>query len=518
MGQAGIQAAYNKYFEEGLEKAKPFAEYLKGIPKTVKGEQLRSILGYLYTNLANIMDIDPSKPKMEQTTTAQISSFVNYGFPMIRTIIPSLAAINLVTVQPLPSPNGYIFYLEYKHASDKGRVRKGTTLFEDLNGINENSGANYDENASYAGYENYSSELVDGFPLTTFQLVGTRSLPANININTSLQYLPVRPRTCRIYLAYPNDASNRLLIAEDVIGNGQLTSLTSANGNLYLTSGTIDYGSGLLQLSLNSSAQVPTSVGTRNVSNTERFTLEVDYKYQSEGSKNIPEIEILLGQSAVTSEPSSLRCRWSVQSQAVLKSQYNLSIQDELAMAIANELRFEIDTRISQRIRKVAYVPQDSELPRFNIVPRDGVSYLLHKEEFMQTLTDAASIIEKRSARGTGTWVICGRKVASLIRNLNDFVPDAFIAGRGIRKIGRLKGMYDIYYDPTYSDVEWVMGYKGDSFLSTGIVYAPYIAFYATPVTTLDDLVSRQAMYTQYALETVNSRFYIRSRIVTSRG
>ncbi|MDW8466867.1 MAG: hypothetical protein RML35_12060 [Chloroherpetonaceae bacterium] len=86
-------------------------------------------------------------------------------------------------------------------------------------------------------------------------------------------------------------------------------------------------------------------------------------------------------------------------------------------------------------------------------------------------------------------------------------MPDPFVSGRGIRKIGRLKGMLDIYYDPTYADIEWVMGYKSDSFLNAGVVYAPYIAFYATPVTTLDDLVSRQAMYSQYAIHVVNSSF-----------
>ncbi|MDW8466868.1 MAG: hypothetical protein RML35_12065 [Chloroherpetonaceae bacterium] len=101
--------------------------------------------------------------------------------------------------------------------------------------------------------------------------------------------------------------------------------------------------------------------------------------------------------------------RWSIQAQANLKSMYDIMIQDELALAIANEIRFEIDTRISQKLKSIAYFPAPAEVRPFNIVPPQGVSYYLHKEEFVQTLFDGASVIEKYSGRGTGTWVICGR-------------------------------------------------------------------------------------------------------------
>jgi len=526
--QIGIQNAYNTYLQEGLLKAKKYEHYLKGIPDTEKGIRLRSILGYLYDNVHKFLGVSPDHYKTEATSTNQIASFVNYGFPMIRSIVPNLAAINLVTVQPLPAPNGYIFHLRYLTATEKGRLRKGFSLFDDLPNL-EN--APYDENATYSGFENYSSELVDGTRVGNIFSSATAFANQGATISVSLRFTPIRPRTVKLFAAILGDSANRVLLAEDVNGDGELQvssgTLFGVNISSIISSARLDYGSGLLTIQFSNNIPAPPSQAQQNFINRDitlssnnfsTLIYELDYRYVSEGSKDLPEVDIILSSAPVTTEPSPMRVRWSIQSQANLKSQYNIDIEHELSLAIANELRYEIDTRISQKIKSIALAVTPQELPYFNIVPQTGVSYVLHKEEFNQTLIDAATIIEKRTGRGTGSWIICGRRVAALVRNLNDFVPDAFLAGRGIRKIGRLKGAFDVYYDPTYADIEWTMGFKSEnSFLNTGMVYAPYIAFYATPVQTLDDLVSRQAMYTQYALHVVDSRFYIRSKIQTSR-
>ncbi|MDW8466869.1 MAG: hypothetical protein RML35_12070 [Chloroherpetonaceae bacterium] len=302
LSQAGVQAQYNQHIQEGLRKSKLWEQFMTGIPNTKKGLYLRSMSGHLYDNLASMLQVTP-KMVTEQTNTSQIGSFINYGFPMIRSIIPHLNAINLVTTQVLPAPQGFIFHLDYRRGTNKGRIRKGTSLFETLPNLMENSGANYNENVTYNGFEDYASENVPGqflgtVPVQVSTVGGTRvvALTGTRTFSTSLEFLPIRPRTLKIYLAFPNDAQNRLLIAEDVDGTGVLTSTIT---NL-VNNASVQYGSGLLQFTINASINFPARLGTREVPDaTSELRVEVDWRYVSEGSNNIPEVDILVNSAPV---------------------------------------------------------------------------------------------------------------------------------------------------------------------------------------------------------------------------
>jgi hypothetical protein len=520
MFMGSSQKAYNNWLEKGAEYAQKYAEHMQGIgnpnsgrPMSKKALEMRTILGYLYNNLDGLIE----DSKLEDTRSTSIGTFTTFGFPMIRAIIPNLAAINLISVQPLTGPTGFLFHLTYNYGTTKGKVTKGNVAFQDL----PNLGTAYGSANGYNGWENYTAEFVDGEKLKS--VVPGISPAANAlasDIGTpffaNLAFTPVRTSTVVIKAVVTSVSSGSVFptVILAKAGDGS-TSYPATNfygvdgsGNLTGTPlGSIDQGSGAISLTVPSS----TAFGNSYVTG---YNVVATYNYNSEGSKNLPEFELLVTQDPVTTVERKMRARWSVEAQANLKSQYQLNAGVELAMGIANEIRYEIDTEISQTILTAAYVASTTELPIFSVstVPTN-VSFELYKEQFMYTLEQASSLIEQRSAKGTGTWIICGRNLKSFIRTLNHFVGVPFLQGRGIRKIGTLKGMYDVYYDPSYADNTWVMGYKGSSFIDTGIVYAPYIAFYATPEIIQDDMMYRRAMMTQYGLRVVNNTYYVRSTV-----
>ena len=475
--QMGVQRDLKNYLESGLKKAVKYRRYMKGIPNTTKGRYMASILGHCYENLNNFIG-----SFQEETRLSSIGSFPNYGFPMLRAVLPNLNAINLVTVQPIPGPNAYIYAMQFLVGSNKGSMTKGEEFFSGLKGNPE---------TGYAGFQNYTSENIDS------ELIGTGN-GTQTRFVANLSWLPIRPGTVTV-------KSGNIIVGVDA-PNGSGTNppgtLVPPTGNVInAAESRVDYANGSITVVFSTAP----AAGTR---------IAVDYRYNGEGSRNLPEMDVLITAYPAEVVTRRMRIKWGVEAAASAKNQFDFNIGNELAMATANEIKYEIDAEISQLIKQISYTPSQSELESFDITPAAGVPYYLHKEGFMRTLYKAAGIIESRSGKGTGNFIIGGLGFATFVRTLADFVGVPFLVGRGMRKIGNLKGMMDIYYDPAYAEYEWVMGYKGDSWLTTGIVYAPYIAFYATPEIIQDDLMIRRAMYSSYCLKPVNPLFYLRSTLV----
>ena len=78
----------------------------------------------------------------------------------------------------------------------------------------------------------------------------------------------------------------------------------------------------------------------------------------------------------------------------------------------------------------------------------------------------------------------------------------------GVIHIGTLNGRWKVFKDPYFARSKMISGYKGNSFLETGYVYAPYIPMFVTPTVTLDDFVVRKGIGTLYGKKVVNSKFY----------
>ena len=112
---------------------KKWAPALKGIRES-KGAYTEKVMAILFENQKSYNDQNQSKLQlMEASTTDNVGGFLNYVFPLLRRVYPSLIANEIVSVQPMTAPIGGIFYFDLKYGTTKGKVTAGDTIVKDFN-------------------------------------------------------------------------------------------------------------------------------------------------------------------------------------------------------------------------------------------------------------------------------------------------------------------------------------------------------------------------------------------------
>ena len=78
---------------------------------------------------------------------------------------------------------------------------------------------------------------------------------------------------------------------------------------------------------------------------------------------------------------------------------------------------------------------------------------------------------------------------------------------------GTLDGKWKIYVDPFMGENEFLLGYKGANLIDAGMVYAPYLPFFATETVMLEDFGGRRGFASSYGKKMVNSGLYTKGLI-----
>lgn len=400
----------------------------------------------------------------ETVRAANVGNFDRFAFPLIRAVYPNLVAQDLVSVQPMDGPVGLIFYFDLVYGSNKGRIRSGTPVFSSQTG--------------HPGDDFYSSPDIEDEPFGTGDGVTAQ-------FTGSLDYTPVITETLVL-------TDGTQIVNDD--GAGNLVGDVNPAGN-----NTVDYNTGAVDVTF---ATAPASGAD----------VVVSYEYDNEANDNIPEIDFQLTSAPVVAKTNKLRTRYSLESAQNLRALHGLSAETELVVALAQELRFEIDRTIIKDVNSFA----QADAVSWPLTPSSAVSWTEHKISFNDILIRASNNIFQVTRRGNPNWIICGLEVSSVIESLPNFkASENMQTPNGVIFAGVLGGRWRVYKDPynidgTVSQKNFLVGYKGQTFLEAGYVYAPYIPFYTTPSVVLDDFVVRKGMATQWGKRKVNGRFYSR--------
>lgn len=453
------RTGWRKHFTEGVSDEKAW------------------VMGYLLENQKEWLDnLD------EETKISTIGSFEKYVFPLIQNIYPNLIAADLVSVQPLTSSNSLIFFKDTRFGSNKGRVRQGQSMYSARTGWNDAAGFNY------------SSEVVEGETIG----VGDGADTTPLSGSAALTYHPLRPGS--ITVTYTANNGVDIHTANDDGAGG----FVGAD----LTSGTIDYNTGAILLTFSGAGTSPAAAN-----------IEVTYEYNSEGSSQIPQVDIVLTSVPVQSRPRKLRARWSIEAAAMLKSVHGEDAESVVTSDMANELKIETDREIIGDLLNMATANDTTGvIPKteFSRTPDQGVALYLHRQAFVYSITEASNKIFRANRRHGANYAVVGVNLASIIQGQEgiQFQPSGQYTGSGVQFIGTLNGMWKIYMDPYMDPDTGFMGFKGGSFLDAGYVYAPWIPFYSTPTIVLDDFLGRKGLLTHYGKKPVNGLFYCLLKLV----
>lgn len=404
----------------------------------------------------------------EDVKIQSIGSFEKFIFPIVRAVFPNLIAKDIVSVQPMTGPTSLIFYLDAVYGSTKGSVTAGDTMFSARKG--------------HLADDQYSSEKVTGevYNSITSATDGQTVLGAH-----TLGMASCRPGSLVITGQVNGGVAGSIVIRDNGIGGLICT------GDTLVGSPTITYSTGAI-------SAITLTTGLELAS-----ALTISYAYNSEGSSNIPIVDFNLSSVPVRAIPHKLRARWSVEASTNLKALHGMDAESELVALLAEKIRWDIDRRIITDLFTIA----SAGSVEWNKPAPAAVSYNDHKQTFIDALIEASNLIFRATRRGTGNFVVCGTNVANVVESLYGFRPQA-VAGNGVVFIGTLQGRWSIYKDPYMDADTFLVGWKGNSFLEAGYVFAPYVPLYTTPTYVLDDMLNRKGMMSQYGVKAVNGDFY----------
>jgi hypothetical protein len=393
----------------------------------------------------------------EDVKIQSIGSFEKFVFPIVRAVFPNLIAKDIVSVQPMTGPTSLVFYLDAVYGTTKGSVTAGDTMFSARKG--------------HLADDQYSSEAVSG---ETFQ-----ALSATSAVSFTLAFASCRPGT---FSASYSDQTGAVAVTDNGVGG-----LVGTGGD-GISGGTIDYAT--VAVAWTAGSNLSTAVTG-------------SYFYNSEGSDQVPIVDINLSSVPVRAIPHKLRARWSVEAATNLKAIHGMDAESELVALLSEKIRWDVDRRIISDLFTIASAGSVT----WNKPAPAAISYNDHKQTFIDALIEASNLIFRATRRGTGNFVVCGTNVANVIESLYGFRPQA-VAGNGVVFVGTLQGRWSIYKDPYMDADTFLVGWKGSSFLEAGYVYAPYVPLYTTPTYVLDDMLNRKGMMSQYGVKAINGDFY----------
>lgn len=389
---------------------------------------------------------------LEATNSANIPS-KTFFMDMITGVIPNLIASDIVSTQAMESKAWIVSYLRYNYGSDKGSTTRGTMF--------NNSLYTGRSDSHYSSREVFEEQVVD---------------------SVNFEYSPILPATIRITLPDGTQYIDN--------GTGEIVDPTTS-----AVKGSIDYTTGAFSCTDATDGTIAT------------------YEYNNEQVPDlqVPEITISLAQIPIYAKSRKLAAYWGFDAAYDLKQQYGEDIVNVMSTQAAAEISYEIDTEIVNDLVRLAGAGPELT---WNRIPPTGVNIIDHYDSFWVRLTEGAKMIFQATQRVTPNFIVCGTNVSAVIECMRNFDGTGAMDSVGPHFIGTLGGKYKVYVVPLMEENTFVLGYKGSNFLETGYIYAPYYPILTTDILMPADFRGQQGYATSYGKKMVNSKMYLRGKIV----
>ena len=247
-----------------------------------------------------------------------------------------------------------------------------------------------------------------------------------------------------------------------------------------------------------------------------------------EAATEIPEIEIKVDSVSVTAVTKKLKAKWSPELGQDLNAYHNLDAEVELTSILSEQIALEIDREILGDLiggAKAAtyywsrspglFVRKDTgaELGAASAAPDFTGTVSEWYETLIETINDVSAQIHRKTLRGGANFLVCGPETANILEFTSGFRANISHADEkgtvGAVNVGSISKKFDVMVDPYFPRNVVLVGRKGNSFLESGYVYAPYVPLQVTPtIFGTEDFVPRKGVMTRYAKKMVRPDMY----------
>ncbi len=521
------------------------------------------------TNMAVLLE-NQAKQLVNETTqtgtgtsisTGNSEAWAGVALPLVRRVFGEIVAKDLVSVQPMNLPSGLIFYLDFQY----GTAHNNHALNDSIYGANSTKERNtlpslsdQDQGLYGAGRFGYSlnttSSVFTAAAQTTASaeflgiLQGDSEFSASVSAAgetfgaLSSTYYTIQVPLGTNNVNFPEADFNavrtwQISSADTSEVEGFYPQFTRINGSNveFVVSGAND----------NSEAAVTVTYTTSPDNLNDRGDFE-DGKNGTTlggGSSNsdleIPEINVQLRSDVVSAKTRKLKAQWTPEFAQDLNAYHSIDAEAELTSILSEYISMEIDLEILDLLIRNADTVEGwsakigTEVTTTNVagtqagsvgVPvttlsttsnTSGVYYT--KMSWFQTLgvtlQKVSNIIHQKTLRGGANFLVVSPTVSTILESIPGFAADSpgdqNKYAMGVQKIGAINSRYTVYKNPYITENTILLGYKGNQFLETGAVFAPYIPLIMTPlVYDPTSFTPRKGIMTRYAKKIVRPDFY----------
>lgn len=263
-------------------------------------------------------------------------------------------------------------------------------------------------------------------------------------------------------------------------------------------------------------------------------SFETDFNIDA--NPRIPEVDLRVESTNVTATTRKLRARWSPEKAQDVSAYFSIDIEVELTNVLSEMITMDIDREIlndlltqgnaanlywSRAPGKMVDMNTGREIMQSGALSPGPMAFVNVQDWYqtlVETISHASNMIYKKTLRGAGNFIVTSPEVCTILEHLVSYkaaykidsdgqVKDSMTVGA--ESAGVLNGRYTVYKDPYFPSNKILVGLKGNTFLESGYVYAPYVPLILTPVIyAQEDFTPRRGIMTRYGKKMLRSDFY----------
>jgi hypothetical protein len=246
----------------------------------------------------------------------------------------------------------------------------------------------------------------------------------------------------------------------------------------------------------------------------------------------IPEVNLELKSEPIVAKTRKLKAVWTPELAQDLNAYHSIDAEAELTALLSEYVSMEIDLEIlDMLITNVPAITTERWSAKLNreIGPNGsggfqavdqtvaGTGGYYTKATWYQTLGNkiqkVSNKIHQLTLRGGANFMVVSPDVATILESIPGFVVntdgDQAKFAMGVSRVGSFASRFQVYKNPYMTDNIILLGFRGNNFLETGAVYAPYIPLVQTPlVYDPVNFTPRRGVMTRYAKKIVRPEFY----------
>lgn len=527
----------NPYKSVQKDAAKLSGKWEKsGLLEGITNETDKSNMSIMLENQAKQLVVEANTTGTGATFTPGTGEqYAAVALPLVRKVFGQIAAKEFVSVQPMSLPAGLVFYLDFQYGSSNTPFTDGDSMYGDRGGNlpfgNTNTGGLYGAGRFGYSINQFSASVADANHTVSSASYADVNFDATLSASVAAapgQITKIAVKTGSLAGMDQNGVRGFYLIGDNgalaaITAGENLPALTKLNGDsveFFVTSSGIESDENI------------TVFYNKQTADNARGDFEDGANYSSQTGTgraiNIPEIDVQLRSETIAAKTRKLKAQWTPEFSQDLNAFHSLDAEAELTNILSEYISLEIDLEILDMLIENVPTNQVAEWSAKvgNEINAAGTTFTSNTDgvyytqmSWFQTLgiklQKISNLIHQKTLRGGANFMVVSPTVATILESIPGFAADTdgdaakMQYAFGVQKIGALNSRYKVYKNPYMTENTILMGFRGNQFLESGAVYAPYIPLIMTPlVYDPNTFTPRKGIMTRYAKKMVRPEFY----------